>query len=119
MTIHKLIESNHPTLSIPLDKVSDGCDRKQLKEDLIETMKDLNGMGLSANQVGIMERAFVMYDNFEKRETAACFNPKIIHESEEQIIMEEGCLSYPGLWLKVKRPVWVEVKYENENELNN
>ncbi len=115
MTIHKLIESNHPTLSIPLDKVSDGCDRKQLKEDLIETMKDLNGMGLSANQVGIMERAFVMYDNFEKRETAACFNPKIIHESEEQIIMEEGCLSYPGLWLKVKRPVWVEVKYENEN----
>ena len=78
-------------------------------------MKDLNGMGLSANQVGIMERAFVMYDNFEKRETAACFNPKIIHESEEQIIMEEGCLSYPGLWLKVKRPVWVEVKYENEN----
>lgn len=115
MTIHKLIESNHPTLYIPLDKVSDGCDRKQLKEDLIETMKDLNGMGLSANQVGIMERAFVMYDNFEKRETAACFNPKIIHESEEQIIMEEGCLSYPGLWLKVKRPVWVEVKYENEN----
>ena len=71
MTIHKLIESNHPTLSIPLDKVSDGCDRKQLKEDLIETMKDLNGMGLSANQVGIKERAFVMYNNFTKRETVA------------------------------------------------
>ena len=115
MTILELIKNNDPTLSNPLDKVSESCDRKQLKEDLIETMKELNGMGLSANQVGIVERAFVMYDDFAKRETAACFNPKILHESEEEIFMEEGCLSYPGLWLKIKSPVWVEVEYEDEN----
>lgn len=115
MTIHKLIDYNDPMLSNRLDKVSENCDRKKIKEDLIETMKKLNGMGLSANQVGIKERAFVMYNNFAKRETVACFNPEIIHESEEQGFMEEGCLSYPGLWLKIKRPVWVEVKYENEN----
>lgn len=115
MTTFKLIKSDDPTLRLPLDRVSNGCDRKKLKEDLIFTMKEFNGMGLSANQVGLLERVFVMYNNFEKREIAAFFNPKIVNKSEEQILMEEGCLSYPGLWLKVKRPVWVEVEYEDEN----
>ena len=115
MSVYKLLENKNPILSIPLSGISKECDRKQLKDDLIETMKEFNGIGLSANQVGIMERVFVMYDNFEKRESTACFNPKILHESKEQIFMDEGCLSWPGLWLKIKRPVWVEVEYEDEN----
>ena len=68
MTTFKLIKSDDPTLRLPLDRVSNGCDRKKLKEDLIFTMKEFNGMGLSANQVGLLERVFVMYNNFEKRE---------------------------------------------------
>ena len=115
MTKYKLLRNNHPLLKIPLVNVGECSDRNQIKEDLIETMKEHSGVGLSANQVGLMERAFVMYGDFSKREPIACFNPKIIQESEEDILMEEGCLTWPGVWLKIKRPVWIEVEYEDEN----
>ena len=56
--------------------------------------------------------------NFEKREAIACFNPKITYYGEQEVFMDEGCLSYPGLWLKVKRPYNIFVNYENvEGEL--
>ena len=115
MAIYQLVKNNNPLLTIPLSAVSGGVDREQIKNDLIETMKNFSGIGLSANQVGIMERVFVMYGDFAKREAIACFNPKITYKSEEEDFMEEGCLSYPGLWLKLKRPNWIEVEYENEN----
>ena len=116
MSVYKLIENNNPILTIPLSGVSEDADREQIKNDLVETMESLQGIGLSGNQVGIMERVFVMYENFEKRETIACFNPKITYESDEKVFMTEGCLSYPGLWLNIKRPFWIEVEYENENK---
>lgn len=115
MAVHKLINSDNLLLTIPLSIVSEDADRKKIKEDLLETMDHFQGIGLSGNQVGIMERVFVMYSNFTKREKIVCFNPKIKHESETQEFMDEGCLSYPGLWLKVKRPSWIEVEYEDEN----
>jgi len=115
MATHQLIKSDNLLLTIPLSNVSECADRKQIKEDLIETMDHFKGIGLSGNQVGIMERVFVMYSNFTKREKIVCFNPKITFESETQELMDEGCLSYPGMWLKVKRPSWIEVEYEDEN----
>ena len=78
-------------------------------------MKNFKGLVLSANQVGLMERVFVMYTNFEKREATACFNPKITYYGEQEVFMDEGCLSYPGLWLKVKRPDGIEVQYEDKS----
>ena len=111
--MYKLIESDNPILKVPLSGVSEDCDRQKLQDDLIETMKGWKGLGLSANQVGIMERAFVMYINFEKREATGCFNPKITYYGEQEVFMDEGCLSYPGLWLKVKRPYNIFVEYEN------
>jgi peptide deformylase len=115
MATHQLIKSDNLLLTIPLSNVSEGADRKQIKEDLVETMDHFKGIGLSGNQVGIMERVFVMYSNFTKREKIVCFNPKITFESETQELMDEGCLSYPGMWLKVKRSSWIEVEYEDEN----
>ncbi len=115
MAVLQLIKSDNLLLTIPLSIVNEDADRKKIKEDLFETMDHFQGIGLSGNQVGIMERVFVMYSDFEKREKIVCFNPKIILESETQEFMEEGCLSYPGLWLKVKRPSWIEVEYEDEN----
>ena len=115
MAIHQLIKSDNLLLAIPLSNVSEEADRKQIKEDLFETMDNFKGIGLSGNQVGIMERVFVMYSNFTKREKIVCFNPKITFESETQELMDEGCLSYPGMWLKVKRSSWIEVEYEDEN----
>ena len=82
---NKLIEPNNNVLTIPLSVVSKDADRKKIKEDLLETMDHFHGIGLSGNQVGIMERVFVMYSDFtgdiSKRKKIACFNPKIIHAS--------------------------------------
>ena len=113
MAIYKLIDNDNPILRVSLSGVSEDCDRKKLQEDLIETMKNFNGLGLSASQCGIMERVFVMYSDFDKREGIACFNPKILDYSKEEVIMEEGCLSYPGLWLKVKRAHNILVEFED------
>ena len=115
MAIFKLIENTNPILATPLSRCSEDMNRKEMKDNLIETMEHYNGIGLSANQCGIMERVFVMYSDVKKKEIIACFNPKIVTESDEQIFMDEGCLTYPGLWLKVKRPDGIEVTYEDEN----
>ena len=114
MSVFKLIESTHPMLKLPIEKCSDEIDRNKVKEDLIDSMKNYQGIGLSANQIGIMERVFVMYSNVKEREIIACFNPQILSVSNKKVLMDEGCLSYPGLWLKVSRPDGVEVSYEDE-----
>ena len=100
-------------MNLKLDGVSPDLDREELVENLVETMKQESGMGLSANQVGILERVFIMYSNLKERKIIACFNPQIIEESTEQLLMDEGCLTYPGLWLKVKRPVWIKATWED------
>ena len=115
MSVFKLIESTHPMLKLPIEQCSDEIDRNKVKEDLIDSMKNYKGIGLSANQIGIMERVFVMYSDVKKREIIACFNPQILSVSNKKVLMDEGCLSYPGLWLKVNRPDAVEVSYEDEN----
>ena len=75
-----------------------------------------NGVGLSANQIGIEERAFVMMIDIESQETITCFNPRIIKESKGEVVMEEGCLSYPELFLDISRPSTIVVKYEDEGK---
>ena len=115
MSVFKLIESTHPLLKLPIEKCSDEIDRNKVKEDLIDSMQSYQGIGLSANQIGIMERVFVMYSNVKEREIIACFIPQILTISKKKVLMDEGCLSYPGLWLKVSRPDGVEVTYEDEN----
>ena len=65
MAVFKLVESDSHLLKEPLLKVSEDCDRQKLQDDLLETMKNFKGLGLSANQIGTIERVFVMYTNFE------------------------------------------------------
>ena len=99
-----------------IDKCSYNLDRSKLSYILHENMYHYNGIGLSANQIGIWERAFVMISDLENQETITCFNPKILKESKDQTVMEEGCLSYPDLYLKISRPSSVVVKYEDEGK---
>ena len=110
-----LIESTNPLLKVKLSECSSDLDREKVESQLIDSMKHYQGIGLSANQVGIMERVFVMYSDVKKGEIISCFNPKIVTQSDNEIVIEEGCLSYPGLWLKVKRPDGIEVEYEDKN----
>ena len=97
-----------------------GCsydlDRSKLSYTLTENMFHHRGVGLSANQIGINERAFVMISDMETQDTITCFNPKIIKESKEMVIIEEGCLSYPELYLEIARPETIVVKYEDEGK---
>jgi len=113
--ICKLIEAKNPIMKVRLSGCSPDLDRDDVEEKLLDSMKNYNGIGLSANQIGIMERVFVMYSDVKKRETITCFNPKIVTQSDTKILMDEGCLTYPGLWLKVKRPDGIEVEYEDKN----
>ena len=108
-----LIEKDHPILNLKLEGVSPDLDREELTENLAKTMRQENGIGLSANQCGVMERVFIMYSDLKERKIIACFNPRIIEEPVEQSLMDEGCLTYPGLWLKVKRPIWIRATWED------
>ena len=115
MAIYPLLQNDSLALTISLSGCSEDLDRKELKDNLIETMKNFHGIGLSASQCGVMERVFVMYSNVRKDEIIACFNPQILSEGTEMVLMDEGCLTYPGLWLKVRRPDHINCSFEDEN----
>lgn len=82
-----------------------------LEVSMIQFMQDNNGIGLAANQIGIKKRIFVMggFENFQTPQ--AFFNPKILSTSDNLIEDYEGCLSYPKLWLKIKRPAEIFVEF--------
>jgi peptide deformylase len=67
---------------------------------------------LSANQCGVYERVFIIgTDQFQ----IVCINPKVIKTSEQMVKDNEGCLSFPGLYVKIERPSWVDVEFVNES----
>src|SRR5210317_933876 len=91
-------------------------DRKELSEKMFDAMKKYGGIGLSANQVGLPFNMFVLGDHpqLENGLKMACFNPMIISSSEKTVIMKEGCLTFPFVFLSITRPRKVVVKYEDE-----
>ena len=122
----------------PVDKV-DAAIQKQM-DRMLATMYDAPGIGLAANQVGLLNRVFVMDcdpdsweygpekhgaleirstyrsgEGEEEEERAKnpiiMANPEIIWESEERSFFDEGCLSLPGQFGTVERPAKVRVKY--------
>jgi len=76
------------------------------------TMKLYNGLGLAANQCGVFERMFVMQHDGK---ILTCINPKIIDESDEAQDVKEGCLSFPGMFLNLKRSSWITAQWTDEN----
>ena len=98
-------------------KEHDFKDRKELSEEMFKSMARYGGIGLSANQVGLPFNMFVLGNHLslENGLKMACFNPMIVSTSEETIMMKEGCLTYPFLFLSIKRPRKCVVKYTDEN----
>lgn len=84
---------------------------KDLVSDLMDTLKKAQGLGLSAVQIGVLLRVFVVdLSVVDITETLRVFiNPEII-ESTGEIEMEEGCLSFPGIYQKIVRPSTVKVR---------
>jgi len=86
-------------------------DPKEFAQALHDKMIKSDGLGLSANQVGKPYRVFVMRTG---EEPYAVFNPKIVDTSDRELVMKEGCLSFPLLYLNVKRPDAVRIRFQNE-----
>ena len=114
--IKELVEPEHQLFHHRIQSCSYNLDRHHLSKVLIDNMIHHEGIGISANQIGIWERAFAMVRDLENNEVMVCFNPRIIKSYSEEVEMEEGCLSYPELFLKIKRPDKIVVKYEDEDK---
>jgi len=106
-----LYDENHPMLlkkipeySLPLPNAA----MTNLASRLKMTMKLYGGIGLSANQCGVFERVFVIgTDQFQ----ITCINPRVAEASPDLMNESEGCLSFPGLYLKVSRPSWIIAEF--------
>ncbi len=85
---------------------------KMILDDMIETMREYNGVGLAAPQVGIMKRMFVV--EVEPGEVIELINPEII-ETKGMVEDYEGCLSVPGMIGKVERPEYVKIQGLDRN----
>jgi peptide deformylase len=115
-----LVPENHPVLYEVLpefDFSNPPVNPNEFASTLVETCKKHKGYGLSANQCGFKHRVFVMGAG---EEYVAFFNPKVVNMSDEMALMDEGCLSYPLLTLKISRPKEIMVEYQDFNgELRN
>jgi len=114
--ILQLTPNTHPILHERVKPCSKDLDRREMSRILKENMIHYEGVGLSANQIGIGERVFIMMLNMETEETITCFNPRIIKRYDDDVWCEEGCLSFPDEIINVKRPDRIVVKYEDEDK---
>ena len=81
-------------------------------QELMKFMYDHGGLGLAANQVGTPFRIFAMRGS---PQNFVCYNPKIVMPSDELVSLVEGCLSWPGLVVEIKRPKHVRVRFNTPN----
>ena len=93
----------------------------KIAEKMKEVMLKAPGVGLAANQIGILKKIVTIY--FVEPETKKeiqynLFNPEIISYSKEKIIMEEGCLSVPEQFAEIERPKKIVLQYLNEKNIS-
>ena len=84
----------------------------QLLDDMWETVRHYEGAGLSAVQIGVLKRVFIMNIQGSEHEF---INPEITNKNERTKKVVEGCLSVPKKYSKVMRPVWVTVEAQDRN----
>ncbi len=95
------------TVAKPVEKVDD--ELRKLIDDMFETMYAAPGIGLAATQVNVHKRLLVMDLSEEHNEPMVFINPQITPLTDELAPYEEGCLSVPGFYEKVKRPARVRI----------
>jgi peptide deformylase len=95
------------------DFANPSIDPVQLEKDMIETMLAHDGIGLAANQVGIAARVFVMGHRDYSQSAQAFFNPMVVATVDAVEDMEEGCLSFPGIYVNIKRPKKILARWQN------
>jgi peptide deformylase len=97
----------------------------ELIKNMFQTMRNANGIGLAANQVGANKSIIVcdlsVVEEYKKLKPMVFINPEIVYISDEKIVMEEGCLSIPDIRCEIERPKEIMLKYKDtemkENEI--
>ena len=117
MAILELVKAPDPRLKVVSQPVPE-VDRalKRFMDDMFDTMKDANGVGLAAIQVGVPKRVAVidLDPSGPNSKPIYLVNPKIVAASEEQTLHNEGCLSVPDFWEDVSRASRLTVEYTDE-----
>jgi peptide deformylase len=117
MAVYDVVLYGDPVLRRRAEAVPEvGPDVAQLLQDMVETMHREPGVGLAAPQVGVSKRLIVVDVSAgeDARKILKLVNPKILLEEGEQT-GEEGCLSFPGIFLDVTRPLRVRIEALNEH----
>ena len=126
MAIRKIIQISDERLRQKAKKIKQFTPGlKQLAEDMLETMRSYNGVGLAGPQIGVMQRIFVAEipaarsgteePHPQSGVTYVLVNPEIVQTTENLVEDREGCLSIPTWCGLVERPEWVEVKAQDLN----
>jgi peptide deformylase len=115
--IYKLVDFydpilREPTIPFKFESIEDNKKAHYMAFSMAETLSELEGLGLSANQVGLKERVCAINMGSE---IWTMFNPEIVEHSLVPATYQEGCLSYPGLYLKVNRWETIKVRFQAIN----
>jgi peptide deformylase len=111
----ELVKTDDPILTTPcesFDFSNPPFEPIEFSKELVKFMYDNNGIGLAANQVGVPYRVFAMRGH---PENFVCYNPKVVMYGNEQVTLEEGCLTYSGLTVKIKRSQHIRVRFQTPN----
>jgi len=111
LSTNQLIYAPHPNLEkqvfyFQVDKEY----RQAVQTHMTTLMRTHNGVGLSANQINL-DVAVICQEL--QGQIVTMFNPQVVHLSADKVLMTEGCLSEPGLFLKIKRPDIVSASWED------
>lgn len=110
----KLVDQYDPILrtpTIPVNfEIAQGQAIAYASMSLMKTCEKYNGLGLAANQVGL-KYSMCAINHIEENKVFCLINPTIVARSPEMSSYNEGCLSFPGLFLKIPRNSWVEVSF--------
>ena len=112
----KLLHYPNEFLNKKLDDVdleNPGFDPKELKKEMVDFMLLNNGIGLSANQIGLDAKVFVMGDKVEN--STICINPTVLQYTSDTQNDYEGCLSFPNIYMRIKRPKEILAEFYDEN----
>lgn len=117
MAVLEIRKYNDPVLRKKSEEVvSVDNATRELISSMIETMAESQGLGLAAPQVGVNKRVIVIRTDWGNPSFLTLINPRVIEKSRETETGEEGCLSFPGVFLKIKRPKRVKISGLGRNK---
>ena len=114
MMLKELVPSTDPILkqsTVPFDFENPPIDPMDLAEEMRYNMITHRGIGLAAPQIGYNYSVFAVGNPDVKESILVFFNPRIVHYSDDLVLMEEGCLSFPGITFKIKRPSDIRMRF--------